>query len=149
MMNIRQRRPGLIVKFTNIIIGLLLTSSAFAVPVQYSGNGHWYDTVNVANQGGSWTAAKDSAELLNGYLVTITTSLEQEFLEDVLSPVGSWWAGGSDKDIEGTWKWLTGPETGRQFWSGDEAGSATAPNMYANWRTYIEPNNFVIITRRN
>jgi hypothetical protein len=65
----------------------------------------------------------------SGYLATITSPEEnrcvhQLFMKGTTTEqwpgltVGSWprrWLGGSDVDSEGTWKWLTGPETGNTF----------------------------------
>ncbi|NBS70019.1 hypothetical protein EBT31_14065 [bacterium] len=43
-----------------------------------------------------------------------------------------------DSVSEGVWRWVTGPETGTQFWSGDESGSAFG-GAYENWNAG-EPN---------
>ena len=57
-----------------------------------------------------------------GYLATITSEAEQEFLaRNFVRPNGApviAWLGGTDEDTEGTWIWHDGPESGVQFWSG-------------------------------
>ena len=47
--------------------------------------------------------------------------------------------GASDAAQEGVWRWVTGPETGTNFWNGAANGSAVT-GQYANWATG-EPNN--------
>jgi len=94
----------------------------------YSGTGHYYEFVSDA--GVSWTSAKSNAANrtlygLQGYLVTITSSGENDFLTTKVS--GTAWIGASDADVEGMWKWVTGPEPG-------------SPLVYTNWASG-EPNN--------
>ncbi|HEX9152316.1 MAG TPA: lectin, partial [Flavobacterium sp.] len=100
-------------------------------------NGHFYEYV--PNLGITWTAAKAAAEAktyygLQGYLATITADDEAQ-LAGKQAP-GAGWIGGSDAAIEGTWKWVTGPENGTVFWNGLANGSS--PN-FAFWNTN-EPN---------
>ncbi|WP_461637022.1 MBG domain-containing protein [Labilibaculum euxinus] len=95
-------------------------------------NGHFYENVNTSV---TWTEAKAAASAktyygLQGYLCTVTSAAENNFIlgiqddtDDVL------WLGGLDSETNGTWKWVTGPESGEQFSTG-----ATAFNgSYVNW----------------
>ncbi len=108
--------------------------------------GHYYQFV--PNVGITWTNAKTAAEALNyyglkGYLATILSAEEAQIAGEQASGAG--WIGGTDQEIEGTWKWVTGPEglansgTGIVFWNGLVNGST--PN-YAKWNTN-EPNQFL------
>ncbi|MDX1927618.1 MAG: Calx-beta domain-containing protein [Pirellulaceae bacterium] len=112
-------------------------SSTLANPA----NGHFYEFVSA--QGGSWTSAKAGAESrtlfgLQGYLATVTSASENAFIAGKL--IGQGWMGASDVEVEGTWRWVTGPEAGQEFWQGAGGGSAVN-GMYNNW-TPGEPNNF-------
>ncbi len=76
-----------------------------------SGTGHFYHFV--PSEDISWTAAKAAAggsslHGLQGYLATITSSAENAFIKEKLQ--GNGWLGGSDKDSESIWKWMSGPE---------------------------------------
>jgi len=102
--------------------------------------GHFYEFVSVP--GISWTLARTFAEErtyygLPGYLATVS-SLEEAILTGEQAE-GTGWIGASDAELEGTWKWVTGPESGTVFWMGDFNGYA--PNgAYENWNAN-EPNN--------
>ncbi len=106
----------------------------------FDGTSHFYEYI-VADQI-TWTAAKAAAEArtlngLQGYLATITSQAENDFITTKLQGYG--WIGASDADVEGEWKWVTGPEAGTQFWQGDASGAAVN-GQYNNWVS-VEPNN--------
>lgn len=103
-------------------------------------NGHFYEFVTAA--GITWHNAKTAAEQkslygLKGYLATITSSDENQFVVSKLQ--GQGWFGASDEAQEGVWKWVTGPEAGTQFWQGGGSGNAVG-GLYNNWQSG-EPNN--------
>jgi len=112
-------------------------------------NGHYYQYVSAP--GITWDDARDAAAAstlygLNGYLMTVTSAEENAFITPRLG--GDGWMGASDASSEGIWTWVTGPEAGTQFWTGDTSAGTnptgnpgTAYNgAYANWVTG-EPNN--------
>jgi VCBS repeat-containing protein len=112
-------------------------------------NGHYYEFVTAS--GITWADAKTEAESrslygLNGYLVTVTSQDENDFITPKLG--GDGWMGASDAETEGIWKWVTGPEAGTQFWTGDTAAGINSTGnlgsafngQYANWDS-SEPNN--------
>lgn len=128
-------------RYTRASIGSDTLEASLALPgeVFFEGNGHLYEVVSSA---GTWTAANAAAGGLtkygsNGYLATITSPEENAFVAGRLSSAG--WFGASDAASEGDWKWVTGPETGTSFWSGDGSGSVV-PGQYKNWATG-EPND--------
>ncbi|MCP4882843.1 MAG: hypothetical protein GY908_03550, partial [Flavobacteriales bacterium] len=109
--------------------------------------GHYYEFISVP--GITWTAARTAAAArtyygLQGYLTTLTTQVEADFVGSQALGVG--WIGASDaisegSSSEGEWRWVTGPEAGTQFWNGATGGSTTAPFNFAFWNNN-EPNDF-------
>lgn len=96
--------------------------------------GHYYEFV--AAPGICWSAARTAAagrtyQGMQGYLATITNQDEQDFLMGRQN--GLYWFGASDADVEGEWRWKTGPEAGTQIWKGD--GATGYGLAYTNWLT--------------
>ena len=92
-------------------------SSASTSAVEF--NGHYYKVYEIDKL---WNDAKTYCESVGGYLATVTSKEENEFL---MSIIGDYYCflGGTDIESENVWKWVTG-----ETWS------------YTNWMTG-EPNN--------
>lgn len=108
-------------------------------------NGHLYEYVT-SDGARTWTAAKALADArtsgsATGYLATMTSAEENTYISDRLTGAG--WMGASDIAVEGAWRWVDGPETGLQFWSGLAANNgipgAPVGGQYNNWNSG-EPN---------
>jgi hypothetical protein len=100
-----QRRLGVLVPL------LGLAGAAGAAPVQWSGNGHYYDMIVPAN-GITWTDARAAAANstyngLPGHLVTFGSQAEWDFVYGAF-PRNFTWIGFTDEQSEGTYKWVTG-----------------------------------------
>ncbi|WP_254602705.1 PEPxxWA-CTERM sorting domain-containing protein [Sphingomonas bacterium] len=113
-------------------------SMATAAPVIFAGNGHSYQVVSGPQD---WIAAEAAAEVLGGYLATITSAEENAFVASLLPTSGTnirGWLGGSDAQTEGTWQWVVGPEAGQTFYI---KGGSSQPG-YSNWSAIGgEPNS--------
>ncbi|MBN2636757.1 MAG: gliding motility-associated C-terminal domain-containing protein [Prolixibacteraceae bacterium] len=102
--------------------------------------GHFYMYIKKLNI--TWTESKLAADSMNyfglqGYLATITSTEENDFIWTKMDGIG--WIGASDEEEEGAWKWVTGPESGQQFWQGNQNGSPVN-GMFSFW-AQGEPNN--------
>jgi flagellin-like hook-associated protein FlgL len=105
-------------------------------------NGHYYEVVEDP-AGITWTDARAAALNkslfgLTGYLATVINQDEQSFINTQLANKEGW-VGASDLGVEGSWKWMDGPEAGTTFWIGLQNGN-TQPGQYSNWDAG-EPNN--------
>lgn len=125
-------------------------------------NGHFYESVTT---GASWATAKANAAAktymgLQGYLATITSASENDFIKQKIGTDA--WIGLSDSyteinsatgantyasqsAAEGKWYWVTGPEKGTQITSANTANGSSVgtpvAGTYNNWNTG-EPNNY-------
>jgi len=123
----------------NIILTFLIllasATSAMAIPVQWTDNGHYYDLVLFSDTPQTWNNALTNASGLthlglSGHLTTITSAGENTFLNSTFNTnLDSQfaWIGGYEPNDNGVWKWAAGPEAGTQF-------------SYNNWGG-IEPND--------
>jgi len=132
------------VEYTNLAASPTNGTRAVAVTLQdvdyLEATGHFYRYVS--KPGITWTEAKEEAATmdyngLQGYLATITSQVENDFIWSKIQGVG--WIGASDAENEGDWKWVTGPEAGMLFWRGNYTGQSVN-NAYSFWNT-DEPNN--------
>jgi hypothetical protein len=114
-------------------------SSVEAVPVQWTAgeghNHHYYEPIIVA-EAISWSDAKAESEALMfngmyGYLVTITSKEENEFVFDLINNESYWngnnvgpWLGGFQPDgspePDGNWQWVTGEDFIYTHWRDGE-----------------------------
>jgi len=113
-----------------IILTLVLSFLSFganAAPVQWSGNGHYYDLVIVQL---SWAEADAEAKNLSwnglgGHLATITSQEENDFIYSIM-PNGAYtyWLGGTQTDLSGGmdegWEWTTGEAWDYTNWNAGE-----------------------------
>ena len=97
--------------------------------------GHFYQYV--PSSGILWNDARLAASAqelfgLTGYLATITSSAESQFLIERVA--GSAWIGATDEAQEGVWRWVTGPE------GLENGGNGRVISGFINWNDG-EPNN--------
>lgn len=104
--------------------------------------GHRYELFNSLNY---FDAALEFAKSKNfngeqGYMVTIESPEENEAVHLLLKKniVTKAWLGAKDEE-ENVWRWISGPETGKQFWHGLSKGDSI-PGVFSNWKEG-EPND--------
>lgn len=146
-----------------MISGLLLATSTNATPIQWAvaggGNGHYYEYVSdsVNWNGALEQAASSSFAGMQGYLATITSQEEQDFLQTNLPNLA--WIAGSDEwdpnteNDEGQWKWMAGPEQGQLLtyfsWASGEPNNCCGGEDYlqfhwasnGDWNDHGGPGN--------
>ena len=103
-------------------------------------NGHIYKFVagRIPLADARAAALASSYEGEPGYLVTITSQDEQNFINGKTTAQNIW-TGLTDNGSEGTWYWMDGPEAGTIIGSGTGNSFVTVPGQYSNWCSN-EPN---------
>jgi hypothetical protein len=100
----------------------------------FTNNVSWYSALSLASV--------QSYRGLQGYLVTITSKIEDDFVNNnVVKPSAitgysfssgykSFWIGASDEFVESTWIWMSGPETGQTVYQYGGNNNAQYENFY-------------------
>ena len=128
--------------FLLLLVGLLLVSNAntWATLVTWSGNGHSYEVVT--DDPLNWEDAKTAAEnrLLmgeSGYLATITSQEEQDFIQSYVLTQSSddsshAWLGGYQptQTSGGAWEWITGETWNFTNWATGEPNFGSGGEYY-------------------
>lgn len=92
-------------------------------------NGHYYAVFNLHS---GWNEAKSYCESLGGYLATITSQGENDAVFAYMLDQGydSAYFGLTDKETEGTWKWVTGEKVDYTNWHPGEPNSENSNEDY-------------------
>ena len=108
--------------------------------IQNPDNGHWYQRID--NSMG-WYDAKDYCESMGGYLATINSQKEHEFVYNNLGSVSphDCWLGGTDEVVEGEWEWITDENFDYTRWM---AGAPNNCGDEEHYLMYITPNSWSV-----
>ena len=125
---------------------LCLPAMGAATPVQWSsavgGNDHWYDLTPELPSFEALTlwAASSTYSGMPGYLVSIHSAEENEFLVQTFGGEYHYVIGFTDVVQEGVWRWVSGEPTTFTNWRPGEPNNANNED-YAifNWRHAGEP----------
>ena len=162
-------------RYICVLIGIVISRIAplcLADPIQWSGNDHYYELMYVPS-GMNWFDAKDAAMnqtylQMDGYLATITSSGESDFITTNFHPSGAGnndiWVGGYQdvsapdySEPSGGWRWVTdepwdytnwlGPEPNNGSPYGNEDGLMLNPVYSGRWNDArrVDPLAFYIV----
>jgi len=123
------------------VFGTLTVNSAHSdsAKLTNSANGHSYQRFDVAN---TWSQAKDACVSQGGYLATITSQAENDWVWSKfgVSPayyagILGFWLGGNDAATEGQWMWVTGESWSYSNWDTGQPDNAggRGQNYAAMW----------------
>ena len=105
------------------------------------GNGHWYYPViadNIEEVRIPWPEASEIAKSVGGYLVTITSSQENDFVHALVPPMTDVWLGAFQSDAssesDGAWHWVTGETMSFTRWQPDcDPYNVRDNEIYLSW----------------
>ncbi|MBF6647499.1 lectin-like protein [Methylobacter sp. BlB1] len=111
---------------------LASVGSANAAPVQYAGNGHWYDFISTGVI--SWDNAVSGAagslhNGVNGHLATVADAGEDQFISSIAGNAFGY-LGAFDAGHEGIWEWITGETWSYTNWAGGEPNNCCGGENY-------------------
>ena len=95
-------------------------------------NGHYYYVYSLDDVT-TWDGAQAFCEEQGGYLATLTTQEENDYVHDYMKEQGynSAYFGFTDAEEEGTWQWVTGEEVSFTNWHGREPNGENSNEDYA------------------
>jgi hypothetical protein len=101
-------------------------------------NGHYYKRFD---EGHNWLDVVNYCKSMGGYLVTITSSDEQDFVDSLLKDGEKtcYWIGATDEGDEDNWRWVSDEPWEYTNWSWGEPNNAQAGEHYAEiqmWKEY-------------
>jgi hypothetical protein len=110
----------------NLLVRIVTGSNSIYNPA----NNHWYQRIDDTR---SWHMAKAHCESLEGYLVTITSQVEQDFVFDnlVSNSQQNCWLGATDQENEGNWQWVTGENWDFVNWDTSQPDNCNELEHYA------------------
>jgi hypothetical protein len=110
--------------------------TGFTNQQNYNGHSYYRSTGSAF-----WSTARSNCQAMGGYLVTITSAGENNF---VFNTWPSGWIGLTDEVNEGTWRWVTGETYSYSNWNSGEpnnAGNEDYVQFVSNGKWNDLPNN--------
>jgi len=110
----------------------LMAVASDSHPQEYNpDNGHYYYLISIS-PGHTWHQCRDSALALNGYLASVTSQSEADFLYGIIVPysVMACYLGGTDEINDGTWEWVSGETFSFTNWRPGEPNSSNEYEDY-------------------
>jgi hypothetical protein len=133
-------KPLILITLTFVAFTVSRTHGAvLAGPLTNAANRHVYYLVSSH----TWTAAEAEAVGLGGHLVTINDAAEQQWVANTFLPLAGTrylWIGLTDRDVEGTYQWVSGETSTYRNWQLGEPNNAVSGNYNQDY-AHLYPAN--------
>lgn len=100
-------------------------------------NGHYYQRIDIPM---SWHEAKTLCEQVGGYLATVASAEENQFILTNFATDHVCWLGATDEADEGNWRWVTNEPFEYRNWAPNE------PSNQGRTEHYLVMGNAVVAT---
>ena len=117
-------------------------AAVLAGPLTNAANGHLYYLLTT----NSWTLAEAEAVSLGGHLVTINDDAEQKWVYSTFG-ANEIWIGLTDRDVEGTFQWVSCETSTYRNWDPGEPNNAVSGNNNQDY-IHIYSNTNSTVSRR-
>ncbi|XP_067371579.1 C-type lectin domain family 4 member M-like [Channa argus] len=84
----------------------------------------------LSNESGSWTKGREDCRKRGADLVVINSAEEQIFLSNFTALGTWWWIGLTDREEEGTWKWIDGALLTQRYWETKQPDNGIGDTMW-------------------
>src|ERR1051325_274704 len=128
-----------------IALALSVGSLSQAERFQWSGNGHWYEPIGLTDAI-TWVAASNAAVAAGGYLATLASPAENDFVFSLIRDQDAFWFHGTttgpwigayqpagSSEPSGGWTWVTGEPFTFTAWSPGEPNGGVGENYAIFW----------------
>ena len=117
-------------------------AAVLAGPLTNAANGHLYYLLST----NSWTLSEAEAVSLGGHLVTINDAAEQAWVYSTFG-ANELWIGLTDRDVEGTFQWVSGETSTYRNWDPGEPNNAASGNYNQDY-IHIYSNTYSNASKR-
>jgi lectin-like protein len=128
---------------TALMLVLLISKAVHASPIYHwtgaGSNGHYYTASDSTMR---WSEANALASSMGGYLVSIRSQAEQDFLQNTFFPTAAqaFWIGFTDQATEGDFVWTSGESVTYTNWGPGEPNDAHGPVAATTGEDYTAVN---------
>lgn len=120
--------------YNSVFFGISLSAlipiaQADSQRLQWDSNKHFYQRFD---QGLTWQMAQAACKSKGAHLVTITSDSERDFINNNVYKERAYWIGGFDKNVNGTFEWVTGEKWGYQNFSSNFKNTSAVDYLWAS-----------------
>ena len=125
--------------FVLLVISSPVRPAPVRWPVEEGGNDHYYEAIEADVVGLDWEQARDGAAGMGGYLATITSAAENEWVWNQLGNPAQHFLGGHRSGTG--WAWITGESWDYTAWAPGEPNNSNGGEPYLEYALSMDWND--------